>query len=158
MQRSRKHMLEGQVSKSVQPYSIRFTFRVTSSMLNYVKHNVEVSGVSRNRWFSNTIIAFSKRISSPESPTPITEDQINEDVYGLIEGTKLPSGMKRDNSLPLLFTDEARDTANSIARRYSTQLTKGESVPKDFKSKLMLIILIDHMLRNNYSENISQET
>lgn len=71
MRRSRKKMLEGQVSKSVQVYSKRLTLRVPNFIHDYVKHTVQVSGISRNRWLSDAVIAFGKRISSPRRPRPI---------------------------------------------------------------------------------------
>lgn len=150
MRRSRKHMLEGQMAKD-NTYSDRVTFRVPEFIYDYVDHNVQLSSLSRNRWLSDAIVAFGYRIVSPESPITLTSKQINEGVYNLIQGTKLSFTMKFEKSIPLRFTESAKCTANDIVTRFSTQLAEDETLPKNIKSKLMLIVLFDHMLRHNYS-------
>lgn len=149
-------MLEGQVCKSTCVYSDRVHFRVPKYMYAYVKTNVRLSNISLNRWLSDAIVAFGNRIVSTESPVSLTNNQINEGIYQLIEGTRLSYFMQFEESIKLHFTDAAEYMANNIVGRYSTQLAEGESLPKNIKSKLMLIVLLDHMLRHNYSEKFGQ--
>lgn len=66
-------MLNGQVVKG-KLYSDRVSFRVPKFIFDYVKYNVQLSNVSRNRWLSETIVNFCNRIVSPESPVNLTED------------------------------------------------------------------------------------
>ncbi|TMP20955.1 hypothetical protein CWC02_03715 [Pseudoalteromonas sp. S2721] len=151
MRRSRKKMLEGQVPKL---YSDRITIRVPEFILQYVEQSVQDSGISRNRWLSDAVIAFNDIITFAETPFPLTENQTNEYLYSLVKRTQL-SFLKRDESLPIRFTENAEDAANKIAWRYKTQLDEGESLPQNIRGTLLLVILIEHMLRHNTQEKIS---
>ena len=151
MRRSRKHMLEGQINKPVKTFSNRVSFRVPSLIYDYVQGNVIHSKMSRNRWLSSAVVEFGKRITEPESPAPLTEEQINKAVYDLIEGTRISFCIQLDASISLRLTESAQHTANNIVQRFSTQLIEGADLPKNIKSKLMLIVLFDHYLRQNNS-------
>lgn len=65
-----------------------------------------------------------------------------------LAGTKLPFTMKLVSSIPFCFTETAKYTVNDLVARFLKKQAEEGVVTKNLKSKLMLIVLLDHMLRH----------
>lgn len=130
---SRKHLL-GQQVVATNTLSRRLSVRVPSILSNLVEEGYKAEGISRNRWFSETMIRFRKRqimdrLALPFDPeddsdqdTQMTasdkqwyEEEVDRALALLVKETYITTN--GGTSLPIRFTDEGLAAMADLLKR-----------------------------------------
>ena len=135
---SRKHLLGQQVS-TITPVNRRLSVRVPKLLDRMIEQGYEAEGISRNKWFSNTMIRFRQRqvvdqlalppyvepteeeLAAGTEPEATTADKqrhvedVNRALALLVKETFIST--TGGTSLPVRFTDEGLDAMQDMLDR-----------------------------------------